>query len=137
MPFDLIPRSFWNASSHLPSLLDEEDWQSFLPSSGLTVSEDDNNVYVEAAVPGIDPDKIEVTYDKGVLWVRGNQEQKEEDKNKKFYRQASSSFSYRVAVPGNVDENAEPDAVCKNGVMKVVFKKVPETQPKKLNVRTE
>jgi hypothetical protein len=32
---------------------------------------------------------------------------------------------------------AEPDAVCKNGVMKVVFKKVPETQPKKLNVRTE
>jgi len=136
MALDLIPRSFWNLPSRLPSMLEEEDWRSFLPSSGLTVSEDDKHVYIEAAVPGLDPNQIEVTFDKGVLWIRGNQEQKE-DKDRKFYRQASNAFSYRVAVPGNIDENSEPDAVCKNGIMKVTFNKVPETQPKKLNVRTE
>lgn len=137
MALDLIPRSFWNMSSRIPSLLDEDNLQSFLPSSGLSISEDDNHVYVEAAVPGIDPSKIEVTYDKGVLWIRGEQERAEEDDKKKFYRKALSSFSYRVAVPGEVDENSEPDAVCKNGVMKVTFNKLPEVKPKRLNVRTE
>ena len=137
MALDLIPRSFWNLPSRLPSVLDDEDWRSFLPSSGLTVSEDDGHVYVEAAVPGIDPDKLEVTYDKGVLWIRGSEEQKSEDKGRKYYRQASNSFSYRIVVPGNVDEAAEPDVVCKNGIMKVTFIKVPETQPKKLTVRKE
>lgn len=137
MSLDLIPRSFLDLPSRLPSIFDDEDWRSFMPSSGLTVSEDDKQVYVEAAVPGIDPDKIEVTYDKGVLWVRGNQEHKEEDKNRKFYRQASSAFSYRVAVPGNVDENAEPEASCKNGMMTIKFNNVPETQPKRISVKSE
>ncbi len=137
MAFDLMPRSFWNIPSRLPIFDEDEDWKSFLPSSGLTVSEDDKSVYVEAAVPGLDPEKIDVTYDKGVLWIRGNNEEREEDKDKKFYRKASSSFSYRVAIPGNVDEHAEPEAVCKNGVMKVSFAKVPETEPKRLSVKTE
>ncbi len=137
MAFDLIPRSFLNMPNRLPSLFEDDDWASFLPSSGLTVSEDDQHVYIEAAVPGVDPDQVEVTYDKGVLWIRGASDQKEEDKEKKFYRKASSSFSYRVAVPGEVDENTEPDAVCKNGVMKITFNKLPEVQPRKINIRRE
>jgi HSP20 family protein len=137
MALDLIPRSFLDWESRMPNIFKEDDWQSFLPSSGLTVSEDDQKIYIEAAMPGIDPSKVEVTFDKGVLWIRGNAELQEEDKNKKFYRKASNSFSYRVAVPGNLDDQAEPDAVYKNGVMKVSFNKVPETQPKKLNIRTE
>jgi HSP20 family protein len=137
MAFDLIPRSFWNTANRLPSILDEDDWISFLPSSGLTVSEDEKHVYVEAAMPGLEASNIEVTFDKGVLWVRGNQEQKEEDKDKKFYRKASSSFSYRVAVPGNIDETQEPQATYKNGIMKVSFQKQPQTQPKKINIKTE
>lgn len=138
MSFDLIPRSFFNIPSRLPSILDDEsDWASFLPSSGLTVSEDENKVYIEAAMPGLESDKIEVTFDKGVLWIRGNAEDKEEDKNKKFYRRASSSFSYRIMVPGKIDENQEPDALYKNGIMKVTFNKIPEKEPKKLTVRKE
>lgn len=138
MPFDIIPRSFLNIPNRLPSIFDEdEDWATFLPSTGLTVSEDEKNVFIEAAMPGLEASKIEVTFDKGVLWVRGSAEEKEEDKNKKFYRKASSSFSYRIAVPGNIDDKQEPDAVYKNGIMKITFAKIAETQPKKLNVRQE
>jgi len=106
-------------------------------SSGLSVSEDDKHVYVEAAVPGVEPDKIEVSYDKGALWIRGQQEQEKEDKNRKYYRKASSSFSYRLAVPGNIDEKKDPEATYKNGVMKITFDKIPETQPKKIAVRVQ
>jgi len=136
MALDLIPRSFFG-SGRMQNWLDDEDWTSFLPSSGLTVSEDENKVYVEASVPGIDPDKVDVTFDKGVLWIRAHETAEEKDENKKYYRKASSAFSYRVAVPGNVDMNVEPEAVCKNGVMKVTFAKIPEVQPKKINVRKE
>ncbi len=138
MPFDLIPRSLWSNSGRLPSLFeDDDDWGGFLPSSGLSVSEDEGNVFVEASMPGLTADQVEVTFDKGVLWVRGNAEETEEDKKKKFYRKASSSFSYRVMVPGKVDESQEPEAVFKNGVMKVTFKKIAETLPKKIAIKSE
>ncbi len=133
---NLVPSSFFNFP-RVPSLWDEDEdfWSMSSTPSGLTVSEDEKNVYIEAQVPGIDPDKVEVTYDKGVLWVRGQEEQ--EEKQKKFYRKAASSFSYRVAVPGDVDENQEPTATHKNGVMRITFHKRPEIQPKKITVRKE
>ncbi len=138
MSLDLIPRSFWSAPIRTPSIFDDEsDWASILPSSGLTVSKDEKNVFIEAAMPGVEPDNIEVTVDKGMLWVRGTAQETEQDKNKKFYRKASSSFSYRVSVPGKIDESQEPDVVYKNGVLKVTFNKLAEVQPKKLNIRTE
>src|SRR3989344_6381047 len=136
MAFDLIPRAFMGPS-RWASWLDDDDWSSFLPSSGLTVSEDENHVYVEAAVPGLDADKVDVTFEKGVLWIRGQKQEEEKDEKKKFYRKASSAFSYRLAVPGDIDESKEPEAVCKNGIMKVTFAKKPEVQPKKIAVKKE
>ncbi len=132
-----MPRAFWNNPSRLPNIFDEDDWSAFLPSSGLTISEDDKNVYIEAAVPGLDPEKVEVTYEKGVLWIRGSENTEEQDKNKKFYRKASNSFSYRVAVPGEIDENLEPKATHKNGVMKVAFQKKAKEEPKRIQVQKE
>jgi HSP20 family protein len=141
MAFDIVPRSFFGPS-RWTNWLGDEDWTSFLPSSGLTVSEDEKNVYVEAAVPGLDPDKVEATFDKGVLWIRGNQEDEEKSaggsaSGRKFYRKASSAFSYRVVVPGEIDESTEPQAACKNGVMRVTFAKKPQTQPKKIIIKKE
>jgi HSP20 family protein len=138
MSLELIPRSFWSTPSRLQSIFDEDDtWTNFLPSSGLTISEDETHVYVEAALPGLEKNAIDVTYDKGVLWIRGSQNSEENDKNKKFYRKASQSYSYRISVPGNIDDTQETDTVYKNGVIRVTFKKVPENQPKKLNIRDE
>lgn len=139
MARELIPRNFlenfWDFDDDLLSLFDSRQITGI--SSGLSVSEDDKHVYVEAAVPGVEPDKIEVSYDKGVLWIRGQQEQEKEDKNRKYYRKASSSFSYRMVVPGNIDETKDPQATYKNGVMKVTFDKIPETQPKKITVKVQ
>jgi HSP20 family protein len=86
-------------------------------------------------MPGLEADDIEVTYHKGQLWLRGSKKEEEKDKKKKYYRYASSSFNYRLAVPGNIDEKVEPDAEYKNGVMKVTFKKMSEAQPKKITIK--
>jgi HSP20 family molecular chaperone IbpA len=71
------------------------------------------------------------------LWIRGSQKQEEKNEQKKYYRKAASSFSYRVAVPGDIDENKEPEVTCKNGVIKTVFAKRPEIEPKKLTIKSE
>lgn len=133
MAFEMVTSPF----QRFPQIWEEEE--NLLPSttniSGLSIYEDDKNVYVEAAVPGIDPKNVEVTYDKGILWIKAEKE--EEEKSKKYYRKASSSFSYRLLVPGNLDPNKEPQAEGKNGIMTVAFAKAAETKPKKIQIKAK
>lgn len=134
MSLDIVPKSFWSFPTN--SLLSDDDF--FTPAvtgSDLSVSEDDKSVFIEANMPGLNSEDIEVTYHKGQLWLRGNKKEEEKDKKRKYYRYASSSYSYRLAVPGNIDEKSEPDAEYKDGVMKVTFKKMAEAQPKKIAVK--
>ncbi|MBS0616469.1 MAG: Hsp20/alpha crystallin family protein [Verrucomicrobia bacterium] len=114
----------------------EEEWlPDISPSSGLSVSEDEQNVYVEAAVPGLKPEEIEVSYDQGILWIKGEKKEQTEDKSKKFYRKAMTSFSYRIAVPGNVDESKPLEATCKNGIIRIVFPKAKQAPSKKIPIK--
>lgn len=136
MANDLLPRSFWRFPMiPFPSLM--EEMEELMPTSnlfnGLAVSEDDKNVYVEAAVPGIDPKDVDITFNKGILTIKG--EKKEEEKRKTYHRRATRSFFYRV-VPGDVDQKKEPQAQYKNGIMTITFAKVPESKPKKIAVKT-
>jgi HSP20 family protein len=136
MTLDLVPRRLLSFPS-LPSIWEDDDNWLTMPSTqtGLSVSEDEKNVYVEAAVPGIDPENIEVNYQDGYVWIHGETNDEQKDKNRKYYRQNAQSFSYRVAVPGDIDQNAEPEATYKNGMMVVTFAKSPQSQPKKIKVK--
>lgn len=109
--------------------------QHFEESSGLSVSEDEKNVYIEASVPGIRPEEIEISYEKGILWIKAMKKEETEDKKRKFYRKATSSFSYRVALPSNVEEGKQPEANCKNGILKVTFSKKKKSEAKKIPVK--
>ncbi len=125
-----LPRFF----RPLDVFLNDEDWQ-IAPeeTSSLSISEDKNNIYIEAALPGLEEKDIEVSLDKNILWIKG--EKKEEEKDKKFYKKALSSFSYRVMVPGEFDEKKDIEATYKNGIMKVTFPKAKKTEPKKINIK--
>jgi len=128
--------SFPNFS--LPSIWNDEDfWPTFsnVPSN-VSVSEDDKNVYIEAAVPGIDPKNIDITVKDGYVWVQGEQKEEEKDKKRKYYRRASQSFSYRVAIPADVDPNVDPAASCKHGMLLLTFAKSAKAQPKKIQIKT-
>jgi HSP20 family protein len=133
---NLIPKKFLTFPNLSFSDVLDDDWLS-IPSekSGLSVYEDDKKVYVETALPGIDPNDIEITYQDKYLWIRGETKKEEEDKKKKYYSKATNSFSYRVAVPGEVDMESEPEATCKNGIMTVSFNKAEKAQPKKINIK--
>lgn len=106
--------------------------------SGLSVYSDESNIYVEAAVPGLSEKDLDVSIDnEGVLWIKGEKQEEEQDKNKKYYRKALRSFSYCIPLWGEVDENSEPKATCKDGMMKITFKKNKQvdTQQKKIPIQ--
>lgn len=140
MAYDLVPNRFLSFPHiQLPSIWnDDDDWLT-APSapSGLSVSEDDKKIYVDAALPGIDPKQIEMTFQDGYLWIRGETKEEDKDKNRKYYRQATKSFSYRVAVPGDIDSSIEPTASYRHGIMTIAFMKSPKAQPKKIQVKLE
>ncbi len=130
---------FWSLPAlRVPSMFDEMDDLLSFPqtqSNGLSISEDDKNVYVEAAIPGINPKDIEVTMDRAMLWIRGQAREEEQDKKRKFYRRAAQEFSYRIAIPKNVDANVEPQVSYENGMIRITLAKTPQTPPKKLTVK--
>lgn len=136
----MVPRSVWSFPRLRPfSLFEdfEDDWDlhEFSSLSGLSVSEDESHVYVEAALPGLNPDEVDMTYEKGTLWIKGEKKEEAEDKKKKYYRKAMSHFSYRIAIPGDVDESKEPEAMCKNGVLIITFFKSKKGPTKKIPIK--
>lgn len=117
-----------------PAIWDEE---GVVPTAGgdnnLDVYETENEVVVRANVAGVTKEKVDITFEKGVLWIQA-EEETEEKEGKKYYRMATRSYSYKVAVPGNIDLKKEPVAVVENGVVRVTFIKAEEAKPKKITV---
>lgn len=108
---------------------------TFSNEKGLSVSEDERSVLVEAAVPGLKADDIEISIDKGTLWVKGEKSEEEKDKKRKYYRKASCSFSYCTSLPEGTDHDASPEATYEDGVVKITFKKKEASQPKKIQIK--
>jgi HSP20 family protein len=136
MPHDIISRPFWDfPNMRLMSLWDDEDTTPAGAGNpgGLSISEDAHNVYVDAAIPGVEADDVEMTYHNNILKIHGKV-QEEEKKDRKNYRMMTSEFSYQVAVR-DVDPNQDPEATVKNGVLHVTFAKSKAAQPKKISVK--
>jgi HSP20 family protein len=135
MPHDIIPRSFFDfPNMRLMSIWEDEDnlMSSGGNPGGLSISEDESYVYIDAAIPGVNPDEVEMTYHNGILKIHGKIN--EEKKERKNYRMMTSEFSYQVAVR-EIDQNEEPEATCKNGILHVRFTKSRAAQPKKITVK--
>ena len=112
----------------------------FTPNHSLRIpttdvyTEGDKQLTVEAHLPNFDEKDIDIHIDEGVLVVRGEKHEKEEDKDKKYVvRESSSSFYRRIALPDRADIDAI-SAEFDHGVLKVVvpFKELPA--PKKVAI---
>ena len=106
-----------------------------LASSNLDVYETDNEVHVRANVAGVKEDDIDLTFEKGVLWIKADRAEEVTDEKRKHYSKSSWNYSYKVAVPGLIDYNQEPVVELDDGMLTVTFKKAEASKPKKLTVK--
>lgn len=120
-------RPFWN---------DEEEWPELTMTEGLNVYEEADNVIVEASVPGIPEEKINITYEDGVLRIEGKYEEREEEKKKNrvvHKMQRVSSFDYTTYLPRPINDK-KLEASVKNGVVRITAPIAQEAKPKRIPV---
>ena len=130
---------FSNLGQFLQQIEDEFGALAAPHTTGLGISSDDKNIYVEAHVPGLSAHEVDVSIDsEGVLWIKGERVEEEKDELQ-YYKKAQTSFSYCIPLGEEVDTAIEPQANFKNGVMKITFPKKKERQieAKKIKVKEE
>lgn len=104
-------------------------------SPAVDVYEKDNAVVVEAPLPGIDPDKVQVSVENDVLSIEGHTEKKTEVDEKNYYRKEvrSGSFHRAVALPSSVDGD-QAKAEYKNGILTVTIPKAAQVVKKTIKI---
>ncbi len=126
--------------SRWPDIWDDDE-VSFMnrASNNLDVYETEDAVTVKANVAGVPAEKVDITFDNGVLWIQASAEEAEDDREKKHYSKSVWNYSYKVAVPspGMLDQQQDPDVQIENGVLTVLFKKAESAKPKKLQVKSK
>lgn len=90
----------------------------------VDVYEEGNTVVAEMALPGIDPDQLNVSVQEGYLRVSGSREELKEEKKKNYYRKEIKRGSFERLAHLPVEVQAEKAvATYKDGVLKVAFPK--------------
>lgn len=104
--------------------------------TGINFYEDEKTVVVEAAVPGVKPENIQVTFDKGGISIEAKNT--EEKKDVKYHLRSLSNYSYWIPLPsGKIDDKVEPEATAKDGVLTLVFEKLQASKPTKIHVKSQ
>ena len=141
-PFRYLTRLHDDLSRVLASPTDSlGDEESAIATSrwapAVDIREDEHRFIIEADIPGVDPSKIEVSMENGVLSIKGERktESETEDHNYKRVERTCGSFYRRFSLPDTADEK-EISAIGKDGVLHVVIPKQLAPQPRKIKVHS-
>lgn len=110
-----------------------------LPGAGaplLNVYETDDDVVIQALLPGIKAEELDITLTGDTLTIKGETKQKRETKNATYHRQEwhQAAFERTVVLPTEVN----PDAVrseYENGVLTLTLPKAEAVKPKRLQIK--
>lgn len=135
----LIP---WKPFEGLDSFFDDEHW--LLPVAPNTrtnflatdIYETDTAVVAEIALPNIDPEKIDITVEDGMLLVQGSTEEKKEEKKKGYWKREirTGSFERRLRIPTPVKKD-NIEATYEKGIVKITMPKLQDTEEKSKKVK--
>ncbi|MFF4620880.1 Hsp20/alpha crystallin family protein [Nonomuraea jabiensis] len=103
-----------------------------MPMDGLRR---DDDVLLRFDLPGIDPESIEVTVDRGVLSVTARREEEIADNERLFVRERPmGSFTRRVYLSEHLDSE-KIDAGYANGVLTVRIPVLERARPRKVEIQ--
>lgn len=129
---------------HLEQLLGLRGMPSSIRAAGrgafpaLNMGTTDQAVEIYAFAPGIDPAKIEVSVDKGLLAISGEREADtlDEGEARNVYARERFAGNFRrvLSLPEDAD-TAKVEATYRNGVLKIVIPKREASKPRRIEVK--
>ncbi len=120
---------------HLPALRKNSSVvPGFVPA--LDVYETKDAVMVETPLAGVKPQDVEVSVEKRVLTISGENKREHEVEEKNYYRKEvrSGSFYRQVALPAAVREE-DVTAEFEDGILKITCPKAEPSKGKKIEVK--
>jgi HSP20 family protein len=101
----------------------------------LDVVRHETDVTLKLDVPGIDPEQLEVSVDRGILTISGKREEERTENDKFFVRERTmGTFTRRLRLPETLDAEAV-EASYANGVLEVKVPVLEQAQPRKIEIR--
>jgi HSP20 family protein len=99
-----------------------------------SIWEADNLFHIELDAPGVKKDDVDLTFDKGALQITLERKPPEGERTSWHNERGYGKVSRSVSLPETVDPQTIT-AELTNGVLHVTIQKLPEAQPKKIDVR--
>ena len=107
-----------------------EEW-----APAVDIAETGEAFQIHADLPGVKSEEIEITAENGVLTIKGQRYDKTEEERDNYKRieRFTGTFMRRFTLPETADiDNIK--AITRDGVLELVIPKMPQTQPKRINV---
>lgn len=103
----------------------------------LNLTDDGNNFYVRAELPGVNPESLDISVVEGQLLIRGERKIEPEEQKAGYHRREREAGFFRrtMTLPTRVD-SGKVSADMKNGVLTVILPRAEEAKPRKISVKT-
>ncbi len=104
----------------------------------VDISEDQDNLYVDVEIPGMNKEDIKVSLEHNVLSLKGEKKQEKEVKEENYHRweRRYGSFARAFELPMPVQSN-RINASYKSGVLHVILPKAEEVKPKEIPIEVK
>lgn len=124
-----IKKFFEDFDSPFLSGWDIKPFNSNIFTPRVDVTEDKDNLYVSADIPGVEKNDIKVSVVGDVLTISGEKKSEQRDENKNYYRieRSSGSFSRSFTLPSEIVID-KISADFKNGVLNISLPKTEEAK---------
>ncbi|HVJ18822.1 MAG TPA: Hsp20/alpha crystallin family protein [Polyangiaceae bacterium] len=103
----------------------------------MNVTQDDDNFYLRAEVPGIKPNEVSISAVRNRVSLAGKREIQRENERVSYHRRerADGSFNRSVTLPAEVDAH-RAEARYVDGILTIILPKAEEAKPRQITVRT-
>ena len=136
-----LPRTFGGVQREMDQLFDH----FFGPSNGGSAAsrwlapaamwEEEGKFYVDLELPGVKSEDVDITFEDNALRIKAERKVPEVERKYWHNERAYGEVARVITLPDTVD----PDSIEANlndGVLHLAIAKRPETQPKKISVKT-
>jgi len=111
------------------------------PSAGvfppLNVSQDADNFYLRAEIPGVNADQLSISAERNRVSISGRREIPAERERVSYHRKerAEGSFSRTVALPTDIEAD-RVEARYTDGILTLTLPRAEATKPRQISIRS-
>jgi HSP20 family protein len=104
----------------------------------IDLYQDDDEVVVKASLPGLRSGDVQISVTNGVLTLRGEFKQDEEEKEKTYHirEHRFGSFERSITLPSDVQTD-KSKADFENGILTITLPKAEEVKPKTITIKAK